>query len=101
MLQNRRNETIHSSQRYERDHIQRKTEDVNQSLIPNGHGHGRDRERIVEKEKEKQIVKKEESKNMQGPPVYYPPGVELFSKKEEALAQQQVNMNTIISIALK
>uniref|UniRef100_A0A1B6D0C4 Uncharacterized protein n=1 Tax=Clastoptera arizonana TaxID=38151 RepID=A0A1B6D0C4_9HEMI len=29
------------------------------------------------------------SKNVAGPPVYYPPGVELFSKKEEASFQQQ------------
>lgn len=35
-------------------------------------------------------MKKEESKNVEGPPVYYPPGVELFNKKEEAMSQQQV-----------
>ncbi|XP_054258753.1 serine/arginine repetitive matrix protein 1 [Macrosteles quadrilineatus] len=29
------------------------------------------------------------SKNISGPPVYYPPGVELFSKKEEAMTQYQ------------
>lgn len=30
------------------------------------------------------------SKNIAGPPVYYPPGVELFAKKEESMSMQQV-----------
>lgn len=30
------------------------------------------------------------SKNIAGPPVYYPPGVELFAKKEESMMQSQV-----------
>lgn len=30
------------------------------------------------------------SKNVAGPPVYYPPGVELFAKKEESMMQSQV-----------
>lgn len=83
-IRNRRNETVHRYDRErERERDRRETESVTQTLLPNG----KDRERIVEKEK--QIVKKEESKNIQGPPVYYPPGVELFSKKEESMAQQQ------------
>jgi hypothetical protein len=28
------------------------------------------------------------TKNVAGPPVYYPPGVELFTKKEESMAMQ-------------
>lgn len=28
------------------------------------------------------------TKNIAGPPVYYPPGVELFAKKEESMAMQ-------------
>jgi len=28
------------------------------------------------------------TKNVAGPPVYYPPGVELFAKKEESMAMQ-------------
>jgi len=42
-------------------------------------------EKLVEKSKEKPA---EESKNISGPPVYYPPG-ELFAKKEESMSQQQ------------
>ena len=39
--------------------------------------------------------KKDESKNMVGPPVYYPPG-ELFTKKEETFVQRHVsNKNKI------
>jgi hypothetical protein len=35
------------------------------------------------------------TKNITGPPVYYPPGVELFAKKEESLAAQvSTNTNT-------
>jgi len=29
-----------------------------------------------------------QTKNIAGPPVYYPPGVELFAKKEESMAMQ-------------
>lgn len=29
-----------------------------------------------------------QTKNIPGPPVYYPPGVELFAKKEESMAMQ-------------
>jgi hypothetical protein len=28
------------------------------------------------------------TKNISGPPVYYPPGVELFAKKEDSMAMQ-------------
>lgn len=83
LLQNRHNTTTTTLHRYDSDRS-------NQALIPNG---GYDREREKEKiiEKDKTVIKKEESKNVEGPPVYYPPGVELFSKKEEAMmAQQQV-----------
>jgi hypothetical protein len=31
---------------------------------------------------------RQKTKNIAGPPVYYPPGVELFAKKEESLATQ-------------
>jgi hypothetical protein len=37
------------------------------------------------------------TKNITGPPVYYPPGVELFAKKEETLATQvgtSINMES-------
>jgi hypothetical protein len=31
---------------------------------------------------------RQKTKNVAGPPVYYPPGVELFTKKEESMAMQ-------------
>jgi hypothetical protein len=31
---------------------------------------------------------RQKTKNVAGPPVYYPPGLELFAKKEDALATQ-------------
>ena len=31
---------------------------------------------------------RQKTKNIAGPPVYYPPGVELFAKKEESMAMQ-------------
>ncbi|BES87419.1 Hypothetical protein NTJ_00224 [Nesidiocoris tenuis] len=43
-------------------------------------------ERQPEREK---LIEKTESKGASGPPVYYPPGVELFTKKEEAMMQKQ------------
>lgn len=45
-------------------------------------------ERQPEREK---LIEKTESKGASGPPVYYPPGVELFTKKEEAMMQKQVS----------
>jgi hypothetical protein len=31
---------------------------------------------------------RQKTKNITGPPVYYPPGVEMFAKKEESMAMQ-------------
>uniref|UniRef100_A0A069DVW3 Putative vesicle coat complex copii subunit sec31 n=1 Tax=Panstrongylus megistus TaxID=65343 RepID=A0A069DVW3_9HEMI len=48
------------------------------------------KEKEIQKEKEiEKVVARDESKNITGPPVYYPPGVELFAKKEESMMQQQ------------
>lgn len=80
-LRNRHNTTNTTLHRYDSDRS-------NQALIPNG-GYEREREKEKIIEKDKTVIKKEESKNVEGPPVYYPPGVELFSKKEEAMSQQQ------------
>ena len=33
---------------------------------------------------------RQKTKNVAGPPVYYPPGVELFARKEEAMMQVSV-----------
>ncbi|KAL1139521.1 hypothetical protein AAG570_006504, partial [Ranatra chinensis] len=44
-------------------------------------------EKVVEA---KAVERKGETKNINGPPVYYPPG-ELFVKKEESMMQQQVS----------
>jgi hypothetical protein len=41
------------------------------------------------------------TKNIAGPPVYYPPGVELFAKKDESLATQvSTNMENTNSMKL-
>lgn len=41
------------------------------------------------------------TKNITGPPVYYPPGVELFAKKEESLATQVSTSTNMESINYK
>lgn len=36
-----------------------------------------------------QVQQNQNARSVAGPPVYYPPGVELFARKEEALMEQQ------------
>lgn len=43
------------------------------------------------------VIEQQKSKNVSGPPVYYPPGVELFSKKEEQVFTQQQVINNFSS----
>lgn len=48
------------------------------------------------------LAMQNKSKNIAGPPVYYPPGVELFAKKEEAMMQSQVTVcRTLFIVAFQ
>uniref|UniRef100_A0A0K8TIM1 Uncharacterized protein n=1 Tax=Lygus hesperus TaxID=30085 RepID=A0A0K8TIM1_LYGHE len=62
------------------------TPEITKTVVHHTEFRDREKERDAEKEK---LLEREESKGLAGPPVYYPPGVELFTKKEEAMMQKQ------------
>lgn len=76
-------------------------DDSTRHLIGNGHPSGPPKtpeptktvhhiDELKDKDAEREkLIARDESKGVAGPPVYYPPGVELFCKKEESMMQKE------------
>ncbi|KAK9506942.1 hypothetical protein O3M35_008787 [Rhynocoris fuscipes] len=90
--------TVHHHHHYTNSNSTPQPNPTPQAIILHPSNPSNENERLIEKEKEiirekekekEKLISHEESKNVTGPPVYYPPGVELFARKEESMMERQ------------